>query len=79
MPPNLVTALHFDNSVFKPHVFQHNVILKKEPIGDANPYLPGKQQRVLLLIFYQNTLQVHVVEQGKVDMFYFNFGPKVFG
>ena len=79
MIPYGVLSLHFDHSIFQPDIFQFNIFFKKEPVGNPDSYFTGIKQCIFLPVFNQYTLQMHIVEQGKINMLYFNFGMQVFG
>src|SRR5690348_13631600 len=79
MVPNLPATLHSDHRVLESNVFEYDVFFEKEPVGDPDTDFSRIQQRILLLVFYQYSLEMHVIEQGKINAVYFDTGMQVFG
>ena len=79
MSPRAIGALHFDQCIFHPDIFQFNILFKKEPVGNAHPDLMGVHDGIHLPVFYQHILQVHVVEKREVDMFNLHPGLEIMG
>ncbi len=76
--PGGIIPLHLDHRIFQADIFQYNIFFEKKPVCDSDPYFAGRKNGIFFLIPDQHSLQVHMVEQGEVDMFYFNAGMKVF-
>ena len=68
MIPDRGIALHLYDGVFKPDILQHNVLFKKEPIRNSYPGLTSIKQCILLPVLNKQPLQVHIVEQGEINV-----------
>jgi len=61
--PDRRIALHLYDGVFKADILQHYIFFEKEPIRNSHPGLTCVKHCILLPVFYQQALEVHIVEQ----------------